>query len=125
MSKKVLVVDDNSAFVRLVEQALTQQGYEVLKAGSGQEGLRLLFQQRPDIVLLDVVMPGMDGWQTCYRIREICNTPVIMLTGQHNTEEDIVRGLDCGADDYLIKPVRNRECGQYYDVPSFHLRLMV
>jgi two-component system KDP operon response regulator KdpE len=109
MSKKVLVVDDDPAFVRLVEQALTHNGYDVLKAGSGQEGLRLLFHQKPDIVLLDVVMPGMDGWQTCRRIREICDTPVIMLTGKHSTEKDIVRGLDYGADDYLIKPVGNRE----------------
>ena len=109
MSKKVLVVDDDPAFVRLVEQVLTRKGYEVLKAGSGQEGLRLLFHQRPDIVLLDVAMPGMDGWQTCRHIRDICDIPIIMLTGQYNAEQDIVRGLDYGADDYLIKPVGNRE----------------
>lgn len=109
MGKKILVVDDNPAFVRLTEQVLTQKGYEVLKAGSGQEGLRLLFDQRPAIVLLDVVMPGMDGWQTCRRIRDICDIPVILLTGQRDAEGDIVRGLDCGADDYLIKPVGNKE----------------
>jgi two-component system KDP operon response regulator KdpE len=109
MSKKILVVDDDPALVRLVEQVLSHKGYEVLTAGSGQEGLWLLFHQKPDIVLLDVAMPSMDGWQTCSRIREICNTPVIMLTGKHKTEEDIVRGLNYGADDYLIKPVRNKE----------------
>ena len=109
VTKKVLIIDDDPAFVRLVEQGLTPAGFEVLTAASGSEGLRLLFTKRPDIVLLDVVMPEMDGWQTCSRIRDITDVPVIMLTAQKNTEEDIVRGLDCGADNYLIKPVGRRE----------------
>lgn len=109
MARKILVVDDEPAFVNLVSQTLTHLGYEVLKATSGWEALRLLFAHKPDLVLLDVAMPGIDGWQTCQRIRDICDIPVIMLTGQHNAEEDIVHGLDCGADDYLIKPVGNRE----------------
>ncbi len=109
MGKKVLVIDDDAAFLRLVEQIFTQKGYEVLKAGNGQEGLRLLFAHKPDIVLLDVVMPGMDGWQTCNRIRDISDIPIIMLTGKQKAEDDIVRGLDYGADDYLLKPVGNRE----------------
>jgi two-component system KDP operon response regulator KdpE len=107
--KKVLIIDDDPAFVRLVEQGLTPAGFEVLTAASGIEGLHLLFTHRPDIVLLDVVMPEMDGWQTCSRIRDITDVPVIMLTAQKNAEEDIVRGLDCGADNYLIKPVGRRE----------------
>jgi len=107
--KKVLVIDDDPAFARLVSQVVTQKGYEVLVAGSGAEGLRLLYAQHPDVVLLDVVMPGMDGWQTCSRIRDISDIPIIMLTGQEKGEEDIVRGLEYGADDYLIKPVGNRE----------------
>jgi two-component system KDP operon response regulator KdpE len=109
VAKKILVIDDDPAFVRLVEQVLTQGGYEVFTAASGKEGLRLLFTHQPDIVLLDVVMPEMDGWQTCSRIRDITDIPVIMLTAQKNTEEDIVRGLECGADNYLIKPVGRRE----------------
>jgi len=92
-----------------VEQVLAQKGYEVLKANNGREGLRLLFANKPDLVLLDVAMPRMDGWQTCARIRDISDIPIIMLTGKHAAEEDIVRGLDYGADDYLLKPVRNRE----------------
>ncbi len=108
-AKKVLIIDDDPIFLRLVDQVLTQQGYEVLKTGSGQEGLRLLFAEKPDIVLLDVVMPRMDGWQTCQRIREISDVPIIMLTGKQKAEEDIVRGLDYGADEYLFKPVGNRE----------------
>ena len=65
MAKKILVVDDDPALVRLIDQVLTGKGYDVLKASNGQEALRVLFDQKPDLVLLDVVMPGMDGWQTC------------------------------------------------------------
>ena len=107
--KKILIVDDDPAFVRLVDQVLTQKDYQVLKASNGQEALRILFAEKPDLVLLDVVMPGMDGWQTCTRIRDISDVPVIILTGQRNTEDDIVRGLDHGADEYLLKPVGNKE----------------
>ncbi|MDP3879688.1 MAG: response regulator transcription factor [Dehalococcoidales bacterium] len=109
LAKKVLVIDDDTTFLRLVDQILTRQGYEVFKVGDGQEGLRLLFDERPDIVLLDVVMHGMTGWQICQRIREVTDIPIIMLTGQHKAEGDIVRGLDYGADEYLFKPVGNRE----------------
>jgi len=109
VDKKILIIDDDQIFVRLVDQVLSHQGYEVLKSGNGQEGLRLLFAERPDLVLLDVVMPRMDGWQTCQRIREISDIPIIMLTGKQKGEEDIVRGLDYGADEYLFKPVGNRE----------------
>jgi len=107
--KKILVIDDDLTFCKLFEQVLTQKGYEVLKAGNGQEGLRLLFTHKPDLVLLDVAMPKMDGWQTCERIRDISDIPIIMLTGKHKDEDDIVRGLDYGADDYLVKPVVNKE----------------
>jgi len=109
MGKRVLAIDDDPGFLRLVEQVLTQKGYEVLQTSNGQEGLRLLFAHKPDLVLLDVVMPKMDGWQTCTRIRDISDIPIIMLTGKHTAEEDIVRGLDYGADEYLLKPVGNRE----------------
>lgn len=109
MAQKVLIIDDDPAFLRLIEQVLTRQGFEALKAAGGQEGLRLLFAEKPDLVLLDVSMPGMDGWQVCQRIREIADVPIIMLTGKQRGEEDIVRGLDYGADEYLFKPVGNRE----------------
>ena len=109
MTKKILVVDDEPAQIRLADQVLTHHGYEVLRAGSGQEALRVIFEQKPDLVLLDVVMPGVDGWQTCSRIREVTDIPIIMLTGKRNTEDDIVRGLDYGADEYLSKPLGNKE----------------
>ena len=69
MAQKILIIDDDTTFLRLVDQVLSGQGYEVLKADNGLEGLRLLFARKPDLVLLDVVMPKMDGWITCQRIR--------------------------------------------------------
>jgi two-component system KDP operon response regulator KdpE len=104
-----MVVDDEPAQLRLVERALTVSGYHVVKAGSGQEALRLVFEQRPELVLLDVMMPEIDGWQTCRLIREVSDVPVIMLTGRRHSEDDIVRGLESGADEYLAKPIGNRE----------------
>jgi len=109
VGKKILVIDDDPAFIRMVKLALIQKGYEVFSAGSGGDGLRLLFTHRPDVVLLDVVMPGMDGWQTCSRIRDVSDIPIIMLTAHEKAEDDIVRGLEHGADDYLIKPVGTKE----------------
>jgi two-component system KDP operon response regulator KdpE len=108
MTKKILV-NDEPAQLRLAAQVLSSNSYEVLTASSGQEALRIVFERKPDLVLLDVMMPGLDGWQTCSCIREITDIPVIMLTGKRNTEDDIVRGLDCGADEYLTKPLGNRE----------------
>ena len=110
MTKKILVVDDDPSMVKLISQVLSSKGYEVLESNNGQDALRLLYSQKPDLVLLDVVMPAMDGWQTCSRIRDISATiPIIILTGRRKTEEDVARGLDYGADDYLIKPVGNKE----------------
>jgi DNA-binding response OmpR family regulator len=110
MTKKILVVDDDPSMVGLVSQVLSSKGYEVLESNNGQDALRLLYSQKPDLVLLDVVMPIMDGWQTCSRIRDISAAiPIIMLTGQRKTEEDVAQGLDYGADEYLIKPVGNKE----------------
>ncbi len=109
MAKKILVVDDEAAQIRLVTQVLGGNGYEVLKASSGQEAVRVVYEHKPDLVLLDVMMPEIDGWQTCRLIREMSDVPIIMFTGKRNSEEDIVRGLECGADEYLAKPVGNRE----------------
>ena len=109
MNKKVLVVDDEPAQLRLAEHVLNNNGFLVLKANNGQEAIRMVFEHKPDLVLLDVMMPGIDGWQTCSCIREITDIPIIMLTGKRNTEDDIVRGLESGADEYLTKPLGNRE----------------
>lgn len=109
MPKKVLVVDDDPAQIRLISMLLTTHGFNVLKAGGGWESVRILYEDKPDLIILDVMMPELDGWQTCRLIRKISEIPVIMLTGKRNSEEDIVRGLECGADEYLSKPVGNQE----------------
>jgi DNA-binding response OmpR family regulator len=109
MTRKILVVDDEAAQLKIAEQVLAGRGYEVVKAGSGQEAVRIFFERKPDLVLLDVMMPEIDGWQTCRLIREASDVPIIMLTGKRFSEDDIVRGLECGADEYLAKPVGNRE----------------
>ena len=78
-------------------------------AGSGLEGLRAFHTERPDLVILDIVMPEMDGLTVCQRIREVAETPVMMLSAQAITEEDIIEGLNAGADEYLVKPIRLNE----------------
>jgi two-component system KDP operon response regulator KdpE len=109
VKRKILVVDDEPAQLRLVDQVLTANGFLVIKANSGQEAIRIVYENTPDLVLLDVMMPEIDGWQTCRCIREVSDVPVIMLTGKRNSEDDIVHGLESGADEYLAKPVGNRE----------------
>jgi two-component system KDP operon response regulator KdpE len=98
----VLVVDDDRTLRRLAESTLKTE-YRVLSAGNGEEALRVLYRDRPDVILLDVSMPVMDGWEACRRIRQLCDTPVIMLTAR-DASDDVVRGLDSGADDYVTKP---------------------
>ena len=99
-----LVVDDDHNLRTLCTAAL-QSEYEVMLAENGQQALRMVYQHRPDIILLDVTMPVMDGWEACRRIRDFTDTPIIMLTA-HGTDHDVVRGLDSGADDYVTKPFR-------------------
>lgn len=109
MKNKVLVVDDDASFTELVNIVLTREGFEVLTASNGREALRTLFEAKPDLVLLDVIMPQMDGWQTCKYIREASDVPIIILSGHSRSEDDIIRGLDHGADEYILKPISNRE----------------
>jgi two-component system KDP operon response regulator KdpE len=109
MAKNILIVDDEPSQIRLVTQVLAAGGYDVLKANNGREAVRIVYENRPDLVLLDIMMPEIDGWQTCRLIREVSEVPVIMLTGKRNSEDDVVRGLECGADEYLAKPIGNRE----------------
>jgi len=100
---KVLVVDDDPALLSLIDYTFDREGYEVITASDGKEALRQFFARRPNLVILDVMMPRMDGWETCRRIREVSDIPIVMLTAR-GQDEDIVRGLEYGADDYLTKP---------------------
>jgi len=103
MAETVLTVDDEPRFVRLIEANLTAAGYEVLTANGGQEALEIIVDKKPNLVLLDVMMPEMDGFEVLDRIREFSNLPVIMLTAK-GAEADRVEGLNRGADDYVVKP---------------------
>jgi DNA-binding response OmpR family regulator len=103
VSKKILIVDDEPRYVRLMEANLISDNYEVLKAYNGQQALEIVEDQKPDLVLLDVMMPVLDGFTTCERIRKFSTVPIIVVTVK-GEEKDRVRGLDLGADDYIVKP---------------------
>lgn len=108
MNDKILVIDDDPNFTQIVQHSLLTEGYSVITAFDGQEGVRQFFENQPDLIILDVSMPRLNGYEVCRRVREIADTPIIMLTGL-GREEDIIKGLDHGADDYLTKPFRTGE----------------
>jgi DNA-binding response OmpR family regulator len=103
MSTTILVVDDEPRYVRLMEANLTSEGYNVLTALNGQEAVEIVAEKHPELVLLDIMMPGVDGFTACERIREFSNVPIIVVTAKGD-ERDRVKGLDLGADDYIVKP---------------------
>jgi DNA-binding response OmpR family regulator len=105
---RILVVDDDADIRGLVRELLARAGYEVAEAGSGKAGLRELYASSPDLVILDVSMPELDGWQTLERIRDLSEVPVLMLTARAG-ELEKVRGLKGGADDYMTKPFGRQE----------------
>lgn len=108
MSKKVLIVDDEKNIVDIIAFNLKKEGYEVATAMDGEEGLSRVLELDPDLILLDVMMPKMDGYEVCRKVREKKNTPIIMLTARAE-EVDKVLGLELGADDYVTKPFGIRE----------------
>ena len=108
MSRKVLVVDDEQNIVNIISFNLKKEGYEVLNAFDGEEALKIIFEEDPDLILLDIMMPIMDGYEVCKKVREKLNTPIIMLTARAE-EVDKVLGLELGADDYVTKPFGTRE----------------
>ncbi len=107
---KVMIVDDEPAIRDALGRKLKRDGFDTVLCRDGLEALRAFHSERPDLVILDIVMPeSMDGLTVCRRIREVADTPVMMLSAQAVTEDDIIEGLQCGADEYLIKPVRLNE----------------
>ena len=108
LQKKVLIVDDEKNIVDIIAFNLKKEGFQIIKAADGEEGLRKTFEQQPDIILLDIMMPKMDGYETCKKIREKLQTPIIMLTARAE-EVDKVLGLELGADVYVTKPFGIRE----------------
>src|ERR671922_2983677 len=105
---RILVVDDDADIRGLLRELLERSSYDVVEASNGRDGLRTLYGSSPDLVLLDVSMPELDGWQTLERIRDVSDVPVIMLTAR-SAELEKVRGLKAGADDYVTKPFGRQE----------------
>ena len=109
MGKRVLIVEDEQSIVDILSFNLTKEGYDTLEALDGPTGLQLALEQNPDLVLLDLMLPGMSGFDVCRRIRQAGSmVPIVMLTAREE-EDDKVLGLELGADDYITKPFKNRE----------------
>ncbi len=108
MAEKILVIDDEETVVELLRLLLEHKGYEVIKAYRAEDGLRKAYRTHPDLILLDIMMPDMDGWEVCRRLRELSDVPIVFLTARTDVKE-IVKGLELGADDYILKPYDNDE----------------
>ena len=100
---KILVVDDDPTLLRFLQDFLREEKYSVIAAANGNEALRQAYREHPDLVVLDVMMPGMDGWEVTARLRELSDVPIILLTAK-SSEADKLRGFGLGVDDYLTKP---------------------
>ncbi|NEA58873.1 response regulator transcription factor [Streptomyces sp. SID13666] len=103
----LLLIEDDDAIRTGLELGLSRQGHRVVAAATGEDGLKLLKEQRPDLIVLDVMLPGIDGFEVCRRIRRTDQLPIILLTARSD-DIDVVVGLESGADDYVIKPVQPR-----------------
>lgn len=108
MDKTILIIEDEVAIVEILTFNLEKEGYRVISALDGEDGVRLAKEENPDLILLDVMLPKMDGFEVCKYVRSRMNTPIIMLTAREE-EVDKVLGLELGADDYVTKPFSRRE----------------
>ena len=108
MAKKILIVEDEANIRELLRLYLEREGYAVIEAANGVEGIKMWKSEKPDMLLLDVMMPVMDGWAVCREIRAESDVPIIMLTAKGETA-DRVSGLEMGADDYIVKPLEMPE----------------
>ena len=111
MEKKILVIEDDPGTLRLMVYTLQHEGYQVITAANGLDGLRRALNEKPDLVVLDVMLPGIDGFEICHRLRadpQTAHLPILMLSGK-SQEVDKATGLKVGADDYLTKPVAPSE----------------
>jgi two-component system response regulator MprA len=108
MDERILIIEDDEEILRVLKRVLTYEGYIVDTALTGQAGLTLAREQMPDLVVLDWMLPKMDGLEVCRRLQKLGNQPILMLTAKDNTQ-DRVEGLDAGADDYVVKPFEIEE----------------
>ena len=100
---RVLILDDEAQIRRVLRTTLVASGFVVREARSGEEALEMIREEMPDLLIIDINLPGMSGFEVCHEIRESCDVPIIMLSVRNN-ERDKVRALDSGADDYVVKP---------------------
>ena len=107
-NEKILIADDDKNICELLRLYLAKEGYETVIANDGEAAVAAFEKEKPNMVLLDVMMPKMDGWEVCRRIRAADNTPVIMLTAKGETFDKVL-GLELGADDYVVKPFDSKE----------------
>src|SRR5690348_5018174 len=108
MSQKILVIEDEEGIIHLLNLYLRDAGYTIVVAKDGADGLALHAREHPDLVILDIMLPALDGFEVCKRIRAWSKTPILMLTARGD-EDDRIQGLDIGADDYIVKPFSPRE----------------
>ena len=108
MKTKILLVDDDPNIRQLVNLYLEKEGFEVVMAARGDDAVRLFKTDPPNLILLDLMLPGMDGWQVCREVRKVSNIPIIMLTAKDETFDKVL-GLELGADDYVVKPFDMKE----------------
>ena len=108
MSQKILIIEDEEGIIHLLNLYLKDAGFDVVAARDGADGLALHAREHPDLVILDIMLPAIDGFEVCRRIRQWSKTPILMLTAR-GSEDDRIQGLDLGADDYLVKPFSPRE----------------
>ena len=108
MAERILAVDDEHLVLELIRRSLEAADYEVTLAADGSAALQLFHRVQPHLVVLDLMMPGMSGWEVCSRLRAISTVPIIMLTAL-TAQEDIIKGLNAGADDYVVKPFQGKE----------------
>ena len=108
MKTRILLVDDDPNIRQLVNLYLVKEGFDVVMAEQGNEALKVFADASPDLILLDLMLPGMDGWQVCREVRKTSNVPIIMLTAKDETFDKVL-GLELGADDYIVKPFDMKE----------------
>ncbi len=104
MTKKVLAIDDDSAMTELLTLLLRTHGFNILTANTGEDGVAITRKDPPDVIILDLMMPGMDGWEVCTEIRTFSNVPILVFSAL-DSPGMVASALDAGADDYLVKPV--------------------
>jgi two-component system KDP operon response regulator KdpE len=108
MVHKILAIEDDFDCIQLLESVFKNNGYDFLSAPTGLEGLRMAYEHHPDLIILDVMLPDLDGFEVCCRLRELSDVPILMLTAR-GTNNDLLRGFSSGADDYVRKPFSNEE----------------